>query len=86
LCCLGCLLYERQIAVGEEAMPWMAIKLHIGAVRSLKDSDNGSTAAFGEITVFAERANTIPDMHAVRLLHCPLLPFNVRQILTSAAK
>jgi hypothetical protein len=61
----------REIAVGEEAMPWMAIKLHIRAVRGLKDSDNGSIASFGEITMFAERANAITQMNAVRLLHYP---------------
>ena len=66
LCCLGLLLYQRQIAVDDQPMPWMVIKLHIGAIRCLKDSDNDPTAAFREITVFADCANAIAHLKAVR--------------------
>ena len=66
LCCLDRLLDEREIAVGDQPMPWTAIKLHIRAVRSRKDSDNGSLGAFGKITVFADRANAIAHLKAVR--------------------
>jgi len=66
LCRLDRPLYGDEIAMGDEPMAWTAIKPHIGAVRSLKDSDNGSTATFREITVFVEDANAIAHLKAVR--------------------
>jgi len=59
--------------VDDEAMSWIVIKLHIGAVRSLKDSDNGSAAVSGESTVPADRANAIVHLKVLRLRHCSLL-------------
>jgi len=66
LCRLDLLLYHRQLAVGNQPLPWTAIKHHIGAVRSLKDSDNGPTATFREITVFPNYANANAHLKAVR--------------------
>jgi hypothetical protein len=74
---LNRLFDDREITVGDEPMPWIAIKLHIRAVRSVKDSDNGSTAAFGEITLLVDYANAIADVKVLRLRHCTLLTISM---------
>jgi hypothetical protein len=66
LCRLDCPLDEREIAIGDEPTPWMAIKLYIRAVGSRKDTGNDPGAAFAEITVFADCANAIAHLKAVR--------------------
>jgi hypothetical protein len=63
--------------VGDEAMPWIAIKLHIRALGSRKDSGNPSTAAFEEITVFVDRANAIAHLKVLRYRHCSLLTLSM---------
>src|SRR4051812_22696478 len=59
-----------QIAVREQPMPGPSIKLDIGAVRSGKDSDDGSTAPLGKITVFADGANAVTHVKALREHQC----------------
>jgi hypothetical protein len=40
--------------------------VHIRALGSRKDSGNGSTAAFEEITVFVDRANAFAHLKVLR--------------------